>query len=236
MPAPLRCPSCSRPILASPEGRLPPWCPQCGASIKSDASTIAPSRPEPVGRLGLMPTADSAAGRPFFHACVPAYSENYHQHYRIYPMASDLLLFALGIGPVVNGEIMPRTRSVFGPRGGLAGAIAEWEDAKQRQLATRIQDLDAADEPMLRTLAEAGDRGFVLRPGECASMRLGGPSFWYRWICGVGHEAVWRFRTIEHGTWKLALPSLRDARRAAEHLPRIFDNAVEVSLSWGRGR
>ena len=114
--------------------------------------------------------------------------------------------------------------------------MAEWDDGKKRQLALRIQELDAADESMLRAFAEAEDRGFVFEPSDCLAMSLAGPSLWYRWLCGVTHEGVWKFRHLGHGNWKLALPSLRDARRAAEHLPRLFGTQVEVSLNWGAKR
>jgi hypothetical protein len=64
-------------------------------------------------------------------------------------------------------------------------------------------------------------------------MTLAGPSLWNSWVCSVQHEAMLKFKHRSQGSLAFALPSLRDARRAAEHLPRLFGDRVEVSLSWG---
>jgi hypothetical protein len=183
----------------------------------------------------MVPVVDAAPTESFFHACVPSYSENDHSLYRIYVTDRDLLFFKIGVGPVSMGEVLPRTRpNRIGPNVGLAGAVAELADAHQRHMAERIAELDAANEAMLRAFAEERDRGFVIGPDDVASMSLSGPSLWYRWLCSVEHQAVWKFKHRTEGRWKLALPALRDARRAAEHLPRIFGERVQVSLAWGR--
>ncbi|OAI42234.1 hypothetical protein AYO40_01880 [Planctomycetaceae bacterium SCGC AG-212-D15] len=234
------CAQCSRPVHATPEGRLPPWCPHCGAAVKTNPAPDAP-RPTaapaaPLGRVGIVPMVDAAPTEAFFHVCVPAYSENDHRLYRIYVTRQDLLFFAIGVGPVSMGEVLPRTRSsMVGPRVGLAGAIAELADARQRHLAQRIAELDASNESMLRASAEARDRGFVIGPDDVDWMTVSGASFWYGWICSVQHEAVWKFKHRSEGRWKLALPALRDARRAVECSRRLFGDRVEVNLSWGRG-
>ena len=49
----------------------------------------------------------------------------------------------------------------------------------------------------------------------------------------VVHEAMLKFKHRSQGSLAFALPSLRDARRAAEWLPRLFGDKVQVSLSWG---
>jgi hypothetical protein len=192
--------------------------------------------PEPLGRIGMMPTVDAAPTESFFHACIPAFSECNHRLYRVYITASDLLVFALGVGPVSMGEVLPRTRSVLPPRPGLANAIAKMREATQLRLADRIRELDSADETALRQSAEAGDRGFVVAPEDVSWMTLGAPSFWYRWICSVQHEAVLKFAHRTQGRWTLALPSFRDARRALEWLPRLFPDRVQVNLRWGSSR
>ena len=253
MPKANLCSSCSKPILASAEGRMPPWCPHCGATIKSqpetasdratsdrpvadrpDAERPATASPGPLGRAGFVPTVDAAPTESFFHACIPGHSENDHKLYRVYITPGDLLVFAIGVGQVSMGEVLPRTRSLMTPlQTGMVGAIARREESHELQLAERIRELDAADEATLRQFAVSGDRAFVVAPADVKWMTLDGPSIWNRWVCSVQHEAMWKFAHRTQGRWSLALPSYRDARRASEWLPRIFGDAVKVSLSWG---
>jgi hypothetical protein len=188
---------------------------------------------DPLGRAGFVPMVDAAPTESFFHACIPGFSENSHRLYRIYVTAEDLLVFAIGVGPVSMGEVLPRTRPQNLPRYGLVGAMAAMQEAKDLHLAKRISELDAADEATLREYAVSGDNAFALTPDDLKWMTLGGPSLWYRWFCGVQHEAVWKFAHRIQGRWTLALPSLRDARRACEYLPRLFQDFVHVSLRWG---
>ena len=121
------CGSCSKQVLASSEGRMPPWCPHCGASLKASAgpkATPVAAAPTPLGRAGFMPTVDAAPTESFFHACVPGISENHHRLYRVYITATDLLVFAIGSGAVSMGEVLARTRPSQLPQGGMAGAMA----------------------------------------------------------------------------------------------------------------
>lgn len=64
-------------------------------------------------------------------------------------------------------------------------------------------------------------------------MTLAGPSFRTRFVSSVQPEAVWKFALHSQGKWSLALPSVRDARRAAEWLPRSFGELVQLKSSWG---
>src|SRR5438445_10463180 len=232
MASALKCPSCSKQVLASAEGRIPPWCPHCGASLKAEsASASAPPAAAlaPLGRAGFVPTVDAAPTESFFHACIPGHSENDHKLYRVYITPGDLLVFAIGVGQVSMGEVLPRTRSLMTPlQTGMVGAIARREESHELQLAERIRELDAADEAILRQFAVSGDRAFVVAPAEVTWMTLDGPSIWNRWVCSVQHEAMWKFAHRTQGRWSLALPSYRDARRASEWLPRIFGDAVKV--------
>src|SRR5207245_7583644 len=99
MASAMTCGSCSKQVLASPDGRLPPWCPHCGTSLKvSEGARPTPpvaAAPIPLGRAGFMPTVDAAPTESFFHACVPAISENHHRLYRVYFNSTDLLVFAI---------------------------------------------------------------------------------------------------------------------------------------------
>jgi hypothetical protein len=235
----MTCGSCSKQVLASPEGRLPPWCPHCGTSLKASEgarSTTPVAAPIPLGRAGFMPTVDAAPTESFFHACVPTISENHHRLYRVYITATDLLVFAIGRGAVSMGEVLARTRPSQLPQGGIAGAIAMRSEAKEIDLAKRVAELDAADENTLREYALSGDAAFQMTPQDTKWMTLEGPSTWYRWFNSVQHEAVWKFALRSNGRWEFALPSLRDARRAAEWLPRLFHDQVKVNLSWGSSR
>jgi hypothetical protein len=187
----------------------------------------------PLGAAGLLSTVDAAPTESFFHACVPAFSDKNHRLYRIYVTTGDLLVFAIGIGAVSMGAVLPRTRSLLQPQPGLVHAIAAMHEAAQLQLARRIAELDVADEATLRGLAASGDDAFRVEREDVKWMTLGGPSLWYRWICSVQHEAVWKFAHRTLGRHVFALPSLRDARRAAEWLPRLFGERVQVTLRWG---
>jgi hypothetical protein len=192
--------------------------------------------PTPLGRAGYLPTVDTAPTESFFHACVPGISENHHRLYRIYITSADLLVFAIGRGAVSMGEVMARTRRERLPQVGIAGAIAAREEAKELELAKRVAELDAADEATLREYAASGDAAFQVTPQDVKWMSLDSPSLWYRWFNSVEHQAVWKFALRSQGRWDFALPSMRDARRAAEWLPQIFPDQVKVNLSWGSSR
>ena len=109
-------------------------------------------------------------------------------------------------------------------------------EAKELDLAKRVAELDAADENNLRQYAASGDAAFQVIPQDIKWMTLDGPSTWYRWFNSVEHAAVWKFALRSQGRWDFALPSLRDARRAAEWLPQLFHDLVKVNLSWGSSR
>ncbi len=190
----------------------------------------------PLGKAGFMPTVDAAPTESFFHACVPGISENNHRLYRVYITASDLLVFAIGSGAVSMGEVLARTRPSQLPQGAIANAIAMRSEAKEIDLAKRVAQLDAADENALREYAASGDASFQVTPQDLKWMTLDSPSTWYRWFNSVQHEAVWKFALGSQGRWEFALPSLRDARRAAEWLPRLFHDQIKVKLSWGPSR
>src|SRR5205823_14956989 len=175
MASAMSCGSCSKQVLASPEGRMPPWCPHCGASLKNHAApkaTPAAAAPIPLGHAGFMPTVDAAPTESFFHACVPGISENNHRLYRVYITASDLLVFAIGTGAVSMGEVLARTRPSQLPRGGIAGAMAMRSEAKELDLAKRVAELDAADENNLRQYAASGDAAFQVIPQDIKWMTL----------------------------------------------------------------
>jgi hypothetical protein len=185
----LACPSCSKSLLAA-DGRTPPWCPHCGADIKRDAPPASaaapaaavaaaaapkpvaaitlPETPTPRGAAGLLETVEQAPTESFFHGCEPAaLSDKCHRIFRFYITESDQLVFALGVGAVSEGHVLPRTKSILPPTmGGIAGAMARMEESKDLQLAKRIEELDAADENALRQMAESGDRGYVVGPDD----------------------------------------------------------------------
>src|SRR5262245_7306118 len=167
MTSAMTCGSCSKQVLASPEGRLPPWCPHCGTSLKVSEGAkpaTAVAAPMPLGKAGFMPTVDAAPTESFFHACVPGISENNHRLYRVYITASDLLVFAIGSGAVSMGEVLARTRPSQLPQGGIANAIAMRSEAKEIDLAKRVAELDTADENTLREYAASGDAAFQITP------------------------------------------------------------------------
>jgi hypothetical protein len=237
------CPSCARDIAPDVGGRFPPWCRACGASYQArpepppapalpprPAGAIAPEpvppRPTPTGASGLAP--------PFFHACEPSLGGS-HSLFRVYVTDCDLLVFKLGEGAVSGGQIVPRSRRRFFP-GGAVAAIREHQEREQQRLVERIRHLDQADEAALRDEASLDHHCFVAGPDEVRNVCLDPPSFWYRWLYGTEYEAVLRFHHLRQGKVALALPSVADARRAMEEMPRVFGDRLEVKLAWGPAR
>jgi hypothetical protein len=243
MPEAFICPSCSKNLPPTTDGRPPPWCTYCGVDMKTDAARAAlplPSRPfpspTPFGPAGLIETGDAAPNQTYFHACVPAFSEKNHRLFRIYTMPSDLLVFALGGWVGSDEQTAPRTPSTQPSPAGIPGATATLHESKPSHLTERIAELDAADAMTLRQIAESGDRAFVVGRDDVKTMTLAGPSFWWRWICKVGHEGLLKFDHRKQGQVTYALLRPRDARRAFDHLPRIFGERLQISLSWGTAR
>jgi hypothetical protein len=299
MPLATTCSGCSQQVLAGPDGRMPPWCPRCGADLKAHPQSTAAAKPDLTlcpscsqrieiadGRLppwcrycgaSTQPTApapinaevplrpaaspesapqkhaaSAAAATPatgehaYFHACIPKYATDQHQMFRVYVTPTDLLVFSLGVGPANISELFARSHSMsatgLGKRWGAmaieavtglpltTGADTSAKLAKLRQghLRERVDELDGTDEAMLRANAEAGYRAFVVGPDDCEWMTLGGPSLWYRCLC-LRHEAVWTFRHRTQGRWKLVLPGVSDASRAAKWLPPLFPSTLRVT-------
>src|SRR5262249_11071899 len=240
------CPSCSKAILPKIDGRLPPWCPHCGVDMKlaaastSAAPAPAPSSPPqpvappvaatPFGAAGVIAPRDEVPTETYFHACVPAFSVKNHRLFRIYVMPSDLLVFALGGCEASEDQALPQAHSPA-TQGG-AGAMATLQQSKPLNVAGRVAELDAADAMTLRQIAESGDGAFVVGRDDVKSMTLAGPSFWWSRICKVRHEGLLKFDHRKQGQLTYALLRLRDARRAAEYLPRLFPDRLEISLSW----
>src|SRR5437016_2029931 len=125
------CSGCSNLIASDETGRLPPWCPRCGASFKKSPEALRSAAPNAAG------PANTPAGAaqeelveavphetlPYFHACVPTLSSGDHELFRVYLAESDLLVLRLGVGDVNLGNFQPRTK----PRhtgGGLPGGMA----------------------------------------------------------------------------------------------------------------
>jgi len=246
MNAPICCPKCPQQISVPVDGRLPPWCPRCGESLRqpsvpAPASTAIAERP-----LGPTPYAnpngcealETSPRVPFFLGCVPDFGNDNHHIYRFYVTDSDVLAFKCGIGTVALGQITPRMQSRVRLRGFslmhlVMHAFAKAREGRELRLADRIHDLDRADEDGLRDLAAQGDQSFILGPEELQWLRIDPPFGWYRFWYSADHEAVLKFAHRRTGKMVLTLPSLRDARLAIEELPRLFGQAVQVNVGWG---
>ena len=240
------CRSCSRIVSADDGGRLPPWCPKCGADLKPEA--------EPRARAGfLSPGADEGAAgmmspqpaennafdhqgqvRLFFHACDPSILGSKHTLYRIYITSRDLLFFQIGSGSICDGEVLPSTKRNKNLMGaGLGAAAAQMADIRQLELARRISELDAADESALRDQATSGDAAFCADAADLESICIAPPSLWIHLLCRIDHQALLKFAHRRQGKMRLVLPSWRDVRRSAEGLPKIFGDLVQINLPWG---
>src|SRR3954451_19213576 len=49
------CPGCARPVSADGNGRLPPWCPKCGASLRGPAEAPRPTEATPPSAVQTAP-------------------------------------------------------------------------------------------------------------------------------------------------------------------------------------
>jgi hypothetical protein len=237
------CPSCSAAVVSDEIGRLPPWCSRCGSTLKAKAE--APRTPaqsaaanhvpdEPVPAAAEEPAAEATplVTLPYFQACIPNFSSDEHELFRVYLAGNDLLVFKLGVGGVNSGHFQPRTKQRrMGT--GIAGAIAQMAEMERVRFAKRIEELDTCDEAGLRLRAAAGDGSFTAAPTDLRDVRVDGPSWWYRYLCSVDHYAVLKFKHAQQGRMSLALPALSDARRAVEGLTQMFGDLVQVNLTWG---
>src|SRR5207302_123854 len=122
-------PRCSRSVVANADGRLPPWCTECGADLKAERQAVPPplppalppplpdksvsARPLKSGPIPLRGDDRVAVDRglvPFFQACEPMVVSSNHQLYRVYVAARDCLIFRLGRGEFSLGEAVPPQR------------------------------------------------------------------------------------------------------------------------------
>jgi hypothetical protein len=93
------CGSCSREVSASPEGRLPPWCPGCGADLKPyspDRAPAAPAQaPEPAPVRFGSAHASQYDGDPVGPVCLPP-DEQLNDRLGFHNFAVGVLLAAWG--------------------------------------------------------------------------------------------------------------------------------------------
>jgi hypothetical protein len=170
---------------------------------------------------------------PHFHACDLRLLSSQHALYRIYVTASDLLVFRLGVGAISDGEIVPRTRPDAGGAAGLMAAVAARRTSQQIELARRVAELDVSDEATLRHFIYEGNGCFTVTPEDLRQVRIDPPSGWLRFLSGVPYEGTLRITHRQAAGMALALPSVRDARRAVEELTRLLGASLQVHLTWG---
>jgi hypothetical protein len=234
----ISCPKCGRFIVAE-SGRFAPWCTGCGASLKPTAAPAAGPPPMPDAISAVPQTAridhpqvETRQPPSYFHGFVPSVLGSEHMLYRVYATPSDLLVFAIGVGTVNYGQVVPRGhRRVVGP-GGVAGAFASLRESLQQRLLARIPELDAANEQTLRDLAAWGKDEFIAGPADLRKARLDPPSFLHRVAGGNEHVGVLSFSHRKQGKVVLALPSHGDVRKAAEGLTELLGDQVAIHLDW----
>jgi hypothetical protein len=235
----ISCPSCAKSVSADTDGRVPPWCRHCGANLKTATDTPAltastsphAGAPAAIGGETRAVTAPSR-GVLFIQGCDPSLWGTDHALHRIYITSTDLLVFRIGYGAVSGGQVLPRTkpRRVFA--GGLVGAVAIMVEAKRARLASRVQELDEADEATLRHYAAEWEGSFSAGADDLAWLRIDPPSRWVRFYSGIQHEGVLKFAHRDGAKMVLVLPGVKDVRRAAQELPRLFSGCVEINLPW----
>ena len=238
------CTHCSKPITPDAGGRLPPWCRHCGADYKAAAPAPPPSPPQtptspavtdrpapaPARVEAPSPPTGAAPALRYFHACNGSLGSD--EVYRVYVTDFDLLVFQLGPGSVSQGQFLPRTKGRYYGAGGLVGAIALWRESQRLSRAARVRDqLETADEEMLREYATARDGGYVVGPDDVDEIRIDPPSFWGR-LFGAEQEGVLRIHHRYEGKKVLALATARDVRQAAEAATRLFGEAARINLAW----
>jgi hypothetical protein len=237
------CPQCSNPIPVNGDPR--PWCPRCGADLKSRRS---PDRPAPAGpadgrgestdahsRPVLSPTPDGAL--PFFSACKLTLLSKHRQNFRLYITGTDLLVLKLDPPPFRERRVMAQV--IGGATSGAASRLLQGVilgDQRPGEPRDREQMLGVADEVALRQYAEAWKGSFAADPQDVSCLRIGPASWWRRFMSGIEHEGILTLQHRRKGKVTLGLPSLTDVRRAVEELPRLFGEVVEINLPWGPRR
>jgi hypothetical protein len=238
------CSQCSYPIPVN--GDPLPWCPRCGADLKSRRSSDRPAPTGPADEGGESTDADSRpvlsptpadGALPFLSACKLTLLSKDRENFRLYITGTDLLVLKLDPPPFRERRVMGQ---VIG--GALAGSTARLVqgvilgDQRQAEPRDRERMLGVADEFTLRQYAHEWKGSFVADPKDVSRLRIGPASWWRRFLSGIEHEGLLTLRHRWKGKVTLALPSLTDVRRAVEELPRLFGEVVEINLPWGPGR
>jgi hypothetical protein len=232
MPSLINCPSCSRAVPMN-DGRMPPWCRSCGASL-NEKSVRAATAKEPQAAAVTPPSL------PSFHACVPQVLQ--HERltaYRFYVAAEELLVFPAGLASIQEGIFVPQSRaaslkSMHSGAGGLAGAFQQWSESKAMHAADRLAELEGATEAMLVAAAQAGDGALALRPVDLSQVHIDPPGGWFGMLRGFRCTALLNLGHTKFGT--LALPSASDCRVAIEGLTKLLGKSLVVNVPWGAGR
>jgi hypothetical protein len=238
------CPKCSG-SNPMPDDRAPPWCKWCGAnipdpSVDGDYSHVA--SPQHAQFVAVESKANRGAAR-FLHACTPLpLSRNDCRLYRIYVINTDLLIFQIGIGSVLHGQILSRVRLEPEAKPRVCQRMPHPEEGYERaqeefemQFADRIASLDSANEEALYLQATSGHGSLLLEGANITRIRIGPPSFWYSYLCWMEHSGVlkiWHTR----GKSTFVFATAKDIREAALALPAAFGDKVELNIGWGPGR
>jgi len=238
------CPQCSNPIPVNSDPR--PWCPRCGADLKSRRSPDQAAPTDSGDAGGESTDADSRSvlsstpadgALPFFSACKFTLLSKDRANFRLYITGTDLLVLKLDPPPFRERRVMAQV--IGGATSGAASRLLQGVilgDQRQAEPRDREGMLGVADEVTLRQYAEAWKGSFAADPGDVSHLRIGPASWWRRFLSGIEHEGI---LTLQH-RWKgkvtLGLPSLTDVRRAVGELPRLFGEVVEINLPWGPRR
>ncbi len=234
----LQCPSCSRSFSPTIDGRLPPWCPRCGADLKARPQPSSP--PEAAAASPGVPTATPAVAPTVPVPSLPGPQLGYIQvraaksldvsqaFYRLYVLEENL--YFLRLGCPLEKKAPPSAvaaGALFGLVGALVVSAMTTDNVPRDEMAERARLLDLADEEALRMYIKEGDGSFVLAVKDVEQVRLGPVSFW-RGLGKSAPQGLLQFTHAEAGELECELLSFLEVRKTRERLrPRFGDRFLD---------
>jgi hypothetical protein len=204
-------------------------CPQCSLPLLPDAQACPACALEKPPSVTLVPPPS------FFLACAPRWLQSdMLQTYRLYVVGQELLAFPAGLGSIVNGQFVqmtsPRIDSAMGNFGRMFKALSMESQHRGIREYERACELEHLDDVLLRREATRRRDTIILARDDLRQVRIKSLPGWYPWLRGFTCPALLVIQVEKSRT--LALPSLKDARKAAADLHKLLGETLIIDLPW----
>jgi hypothetical protein len=249
----LNCSSCTRSIPIDLDGRLPPWCRHCGATLSRNAvpqivepastplpPVEQPKPSEPRAQAIVQSTPIKPRDVPFFQAVVPqVLSHERLRGMRFYVVNGELLVFPSGLGSIRDGQYVPQTHISRVPGGIGHGAHQISYGMRQNDMNSirengDLSTLAGASEAAISEAARTIFGAAAIEAEDIGPSRIESTGTWFALTRGFSCAAV--LKLGYPGFKTLALPSISDARRAVGGLRSLIGDQLVVDLPWGSKR